>query len=245
MSESAEQNRLDRQLEKQTRELEAVHAEVSGLLYSICHDLRSPLHAIQGFSEALEDEYRDRLDEQGREFLGRVRTSATRMDQLMSDLYRLAQVSRSELHRQRIDLSEIAESIASSLSQSDPERKVEFSIERGLTADGDPAMLRIVFENLLQNAWKFTRTHPAATIEVGSEERDHHRILHVRDDGVGFDASYAARLFAPFQRFHGRAEFEGNGIGLAVVRRIIHRHGGRVWAVGEVEKGTTVYIELE
>lgn len=235
----------ERRLAKQARELEAVHAEVSGLLYSICHDLGSPLHTISGFSEALDEEYGDGIDPEGRNFLGRVRASSRRMEEMIADLHRLAQVSRSELRRQNVNLSEIAEAIAESLRQSDPQRDVAFSIEPGLTMQGDPGLMRIVLENLLQNAWKFTRTHPAATIAVGSEAGENSPIFYVRDDGVGFDPKYAARLFLPFQRLHPRAEFEGNGIGLAIVQRILHRHGGRVTAAGSVDEGATVFIVLE
>ena len=240
MIESAEER-----LARQARQLEALHAEVSGLLYAICHDLASPLHTIGGFSEALDEEYGDGIDPDGRVFLERVRTSSKRMEEMFADLQRLAQVSRSELRRQKLNLSEIAESIAESLRQSDPQRAVVFSIEPGLTMEGDPGLMRIALESLLQNAWKFTRTHPAATISIGRETREDSRIFYIRDDGAGFDPKHASRLFKPFQRLHTRAEFEGNGIGLAIVRRIIHRHGGRVSAAGSVEEGATVFIELE
>lgn len=227
----------------QDRELQALHAEVEGLLYSVCHDLRSPLRVIQGFAEALEDE-RDRLDDEGREYLGRVVSSARQMDSMVADLHRLAQVTRSELRSQRVDLSAMAESVAAALRQAGPERAVEFAIERGLIVNGDPGLLRILLENLFQNAWKFTRIHPTARVELGSELRDGRRVFYVRDDGAGFDPAYAGRLFSPFQRLHARTEFEGNGIGLAIVRRVVHRHHGRVWAEGWVGKGASVFIEL-
>lgn len=245
MNDSARIEEQERRLAKKTRELEALQAELNGLLYSICHDLTSPLSTISGFSEALDEECAASLDPTGRDYLGRVRASSKRMELMIADLQRLALISRAELRCQTVRVSEISESIAESLRESDPQRQVAFSIERGLTMEGDPGLMRIALERLLQNAWKFTRTHPSATIEVGGETREDSRCFYVRDDGAGFDQKYAARLFMPFQRLHTQAEFEGNGIGLAIVQRIIHRHGGRVTASGEVEKGATISIELE
>lgn len=231
-------------LKKVTAELEAANQELAAFSYSVSHDFRAPLRIIDGFSEALLDEYRNKLDGQGLDYVQRIRDAAARMDLLINRLLELARVSQGELRREPVSLSEIAESIAAELKQSEPARNVHFSIEPGLTVQGDPRLLRIVFENLLRNSWKFTSKHPVATIEVGREQSGHRR-LYVRDDGAGFDQAYAGKLFTPFQRFHSADEFEGTGIGLALVQRIIHRHGGTVSAVGKVEKGTTVYIELE
>ena len=223
----------------------ALNRELADFGYAIAHDFRSPLRAIAGFSEALEEDYGDRLDDDGREYLARIRAAAARMDQLIDDLATLARASREELHVQTVDVTAVAESIAADLSQSDPSRAVAFSIGRDLKVEADAALVRMAFEQLLANAWKFTRNRPGATVEIGCAERDGRRAFFVRDDGAGFDDTYAARLFIPFQRLHTQAEFEGNGIGLAIVRRIAHRHGGRVWADGEVDKGATIYIAFD
>ena len=232
-------------LKKVTAELEAANQELAAFSYSVSHDLRAPLRTIDGFSEALLEEYGDKLDERGLDYLQRIRDAGARMELLINRLLELARVSQGELRREPVNLSEIAESTAAELKESDPARNVHVSIEPGLNVQGDPRLLRIVFEHLLRNSWKFTSKHPVATIEVGSEERSGHRAIYVRDDGAGFDPTYAGKMFAPFQRFHSAAEFEGTGIGLAMVQRIIHRHGGTVSAVGKVEEGTTVYMELE
>lgn len=228
-------------MSSEKEQLDAVNQELADFGYAISHDLRSPLRAITGFGDALAEEHGDRLDEDGREYLGRIRSAAARMDKLLEDFRKLAQVSRVELRRQTVDVTALAESIAAGFQESDPVRDVTVSIERGLTVEADPALLRVALEQLLGNAWKFTRKHPQATIEVGAGERG----LFVRDDGAGFDDAYAAKLFIPFQRLHTQGEFEGNGIGLAIVRRIAHRHGGRAWASGAVEKGATVHIDLD
>ena len=218
--------------------------ELAALSYSIAHDLHAPLRTIDGFSEALEEEYAGKLDEQGREYLRLVRNAAARMEQLFAALHRLSDVSRGELRRERVNLSEIARSAAAALRETGSRRNVTIDIEPDLTAEGDPALLRVVFEELFGNAWKFTSRHPAASIRFGSEERDGTRFFYVRDDGAGFDPKYAAKLFGPFQRLHGTNEFEGVGMGLAIVRRIIHRHGGNVWAAGETEQGVSIYFNL-
>jgi light-regulated signal transduction histidine kinase (bacteriophytochrome) len=243
VSEPVEQ--LQDALKKRTADAEAATRELSAFSYSVAHDLRAPLRSIDGFSEALVEDYRDKLDDQGIDYLNRVRGAAERMDVLIKSLGELALISRSELHRERVDLSGIAASIATELKAADPERNVQFAIEPDLTIEGDPRLLKLALEHLLGNSWKFTSKHSSAKIEVGSEQQNGHRLLYVRDDGAGFDSTFADKMFAPFQRLHPVKEFEGTGIGLAIVERIIHRHEGKVWAVGEVEKGTTIYIEVE
>jgi light-regulated signal transduction histidine kinase (bacteriophytochrome) len=225
-------------------ELEAAEKELASLSYSVSHDLRAPLRTIDGFSEALLDEYQNKLDDQGVDYLRRIRSAAARMEMLIGCLIELSRVSRDDLKRERVNLSELATSIASSLQKLEPARNVRFSIEPDLIVDGDPRLLRIAFEHLLGNAWKFTGRHATASIEVGREQRDGRHVLYVRDDGAGFDPLYAERMFGAFQRFHSSSEFEGTGIGLAMVQRIVHRHHGKVWAVGKVEQGTTVYLDL-
>jgi light-regulated signal transduction histidine kinase (bacteriophytochrome) len=237
-------NRGNDEVARLRAELEAMRKDLAAFNYSVSHDLRAPLRIIDGFTEALAEDYRDKLDDQALEYLRQIRDSTQSMEQLINALLDLSRVTTAPLRRETVDLSEMAQSIANDLEQSDPSRDVEFSIERDLTADGDPALLRIALEHLLRNSWKFTRGHPAAKIEVRRELRDGQTVFLVRDDGAGFDQAYAARMFTPFQRFHSAAEFEGMGIGLAMVQRIMQRHGGKVWAVGKVETGTTVYIDL-
>ena len=222
----------------------ALDQELAAFSHSVSHDLRAPLRAIDGFSEALEEEYADKLDEQGREYLRLVRNAAARMEQLFAAFHQLSDVSRGELRRERVNLSEIAQSVAAALRESDSRRNVTIDIEPDLIAEGDPALLRIALEQLFANSWKFTSRHATASIRFGSEERDGKRFFFVRDDGAGFDPKYAAKLFGPFQRLHGANEFEGVGMGLAIVRRIIHRHGGTVGAVGETEQGVSIYFTL-
>lgn len=234
----------DDALQQCAQELEAAERELASLSYSISHDLRAPLRAIDGFSDALLEEYGSRLDAQGADYLRRIRGAAARMELLIRCLGDLSRVSRDDLKRERIDLTAMVTSIASSLQKMEPARNVQFSIEPGLIADGDVRLLRIAFEHLLGNAWKFTSRHPAARIEVGSESRDGRRILFVRDDGAGFDPLFADRMFGAFQRFHSSSEFDGAGIGLAMVQRIVHRHHGKVWAVGKVDEGATFYLDL-
>ena len=222
----------------------ALDQELAAFSHSVSHDLRAPLRAIDGFSEALEEEYADKLDEQGREYLRLVRNAAARMEKLFAAFHQLSDVSRGELRRERVNLSEIAQSIAAALRESDSRRNVAIDIEPDLIVEGDPALLRVALEQLFGNSWKFTSRHATASIRFGSEERDGKRMFFVRDDGAGFDPKYAAKLFGPFQRLHGANEFEGVGMGLAIVRRIIHRHGGAVWAVGETEQGVSIYFTL-
>lgn len=245
MDDTLQIQKIRAELKKRTGELEAAHKELAALIYSVSHDLRAPLRIIDGFTDALAQEYEGALDERGVGYLRHVRGAAERMDLLINKLVQLSRISNAELHREPVDLSEMARSIAAELIRSDPSRNVDFHIPGGLTIEGDPSLLKVAFQHLLGNAWKFTSRHPAALIELGTEQRDGQRLLYVRDDGAGFDPTYAGKMFAPFQRFHAETEFEGTGMGLAIVQRIIHRHGGKVWAVGKVEQGTTIYMALE
>jgi len=231
-------------LKDDAEQLEAANRELASLTYSISHDLRAPLRTIDGFSEALIEDYGAKLDDQALEYLKRIRSAAISMNEMIVSLAELARVSREELRRERVNVSEIAQSIANRLQQKEPSRNVEVVIEPNLSVDADPRLMTVVFDQLLGNAWKFTRKHKSAKIEVGSENRDGTRILFVRDDGAGFDATYAAKMFGAFQRLHAAHEFEGIGMGLGLVQRIVNRHGGKVWATGEVERGATVYLDL-
>ncbi len=259
---------LERRVAERTAELEATNEELEAFSYSVSHDLRAPLRSIDGFGRALAEDCAAQIDAQGLHYLARIRAGAERMGQQIDAMLSLSHVARSELHRQPIDLSALAEQVAAELQATQPERVVKFVIRPGLTADADAGLLRVLLENLLGNAWKYTRKHPTARIEFGSlaggvwpmaKDRiqagqdggdqvpsaiSHQRVFFVRDDGAGFDMGYVDRLFRPFQRLHGVNEFEGSGIGLATVQRIVRRHGGRVWAEGAVECGATISFTL-
>jgi light-regulated signal transduction histidine kinase (bacteriophytochrome) len=201
---------------------------------------------FDGFSQILAEEYEAALDADGQDYLRRVRGASARMASLIDGLLDLSRVTRSQLRREQVDLSALAAAVAREVRDAQPGREgVEFVIQPGMQARGDQRLLRAVFENLLRNAWKFTSKHPTARIEVGQMEIGGETAYYVRDDGAGFEASYGHKLFQPFSRLHGAEEFEGTGIGLATVERIITRHGGRIWAEGEPERGATFYMTLQ
>ena len=231
-------------LKRYTADLEAANAELDTFAYSVSHDLRAPLRSIDGFSQAVLEDYAGKLDAAGQQYLQRVRASSQQMATLIDDLLKLSRVTRAEMRREPVDLSGIAQSIAADLQRSDPQRQVEFVIASGLEISGDLRLFRLVLENLLGNAWKYTAKHPRARIEFGVTQHDARPAYYVRDDGAGFDMTYADKLFVAFQRLHAPGEFEGTGVGLATVRRIISRHGGRVWAEGAVERGATFYFTV-
>jgi len=235
---------LEQRVIERTAELRAANKELEGFAYSVAHELRSPLRSMDGFSLALLEDYADKLGEDGQDCLQRVRAASQRMAQLVDDLLHLSRVTRREVHRETVDLSTLARAIAAELQEMQPERQVEFVIAEGVAAKGDEHLLRVVMESLLDNAWKFTARHPRARIEFGAAEYDGETAYFVRDDGVGFDMTYAGKLFGTFQRLHAMTDFEGTGIGLATVQRIIDRHGGRVWAEGAVGQGATFYFTL-
>ena len=234
---------LEERVAERTRELETSNRELESFSYAVSHDLRAPLRAINGFAEALLDDNLDQLDATGQDYLQRVAAAARHMGELIDALLQLSRVSRHEIHRQSIDLSRVARELADNLQVQEPERKVEWQIENGLHAAGDPELLRAVLDNLLGNAWKYTRGRDACRIAFGSEEQDGKPVFFVRDNGCGFDPRYRDRLFAPFQRLHGK-EFEGSGVGLATVYRIIRRHQGSIWAEGRPGEGATFYFTL-
>ncbi len=239
-----ERKRADEEIQRTNRELRAANKELEAFSYSVSHDLRTPLRSIDGFSQALLEDYADKLDSTALEHLQRVRRAAQRMAALIDDMLNLSRVTRCELHREKLDLSAMAKLIAAELREAEPARRVEFVIESGLTAMGDLQLLRAAMENMLRNSWKYTSGHPTARIEFGrSKEIDKHPFI-IRDDGAGFDPRYADRLFGAFQRLHTAKEFPGTGVGLATVQRIIHRHGGEIWAEGAVEQGATFYFTL-
>jgi PAS domain S-box-containing protein len=235
---------LEQRVRERTAQLEAANAELGVFSYSVSHDLQAPLRAIDGFSALLLDRYTEQLDAQGQHYLRRVREGASHMAQLIEALLGLSRVTRAEMQRREVNLSALAQTVAAELRAADPSRTVEFIIAPGLRVHGDPGLLRAVVDNLLRNAWKYTSKHATARIEFGCVKTNGQPVFFVRDDGAGFDMAYVDKLFGAFQRLHAKEEFEGAGIGLATVQRIIHRHGGRVWAEGAVEQGATFYFTL-
>jgi signal transduction histidine kinase len=233
-------------LEQKNRDLEVVNQELEAFSYSVSHDLRAPLRRMGGFSQALLEDYAERLDEGGRAYLRYVRESAQHMGELIDGLLALARVTRSELQSQKVDLSQLARDAAARLQKAESgSRKVEFVVEAGLTAAGDPRLVGILLENLLGNAWKFTGKRLHARIEFGQVPNGvKPAAFFVRDNGAGFDMTHADKLFAAFQRLHAPAEFAGHGIGLATAQRIVRRHGGEIWAEGQVGVGATFYFSL-
>lgn len=236
---------LERRVAERTAELEALNREIESFSYSVSHDLRAPLRAMSGFSRTLLSQYADRLDPQGSEYLQRIDTAGRRMGELIEDLLNLSRITRRSMRKKPLDLSALAQSVAEWLRKSEPNRKVAFQIEGPLKAEGDLGLLRIVFENLLGNAWKFTSKRPEATIAFGKLKQEGKPVYFIRDNGAGFDMAYADKLFGAFRRLHSQKEFEGTGIGLATVQRIIHRHGGMIWAEGAAGKGATFYFTLK
>ena len=236
---------LEQRVRERTAELEIANRELESFSYSVSHDLRAPLRAIDGFSQILLEDHAGRLEVEGRAHLQRVRGAVIHMQRLIGDFLTLARVTRQELNRARIDLSAMAESIAHELRSRQPERQVEYVVAPGVEANADPRLARVALRNLLENAWKFTSPHPTARIEFGATRERGRLVYHVRDDGVGFEMAHAGKLFRAFQRLHGAQEFEGNGAGLATVQRIIERHGGEVWAEGVEGKGATFFFTLE
>jgi light-regulated signal transduction histidine kinase (bacteriophytochrome) len=237
---------LNTGLQQAITELKVVNKELETFSYSVSHDLRAPLRSIDGFSQALIEDCLDQIDETGHDHLRRIRTATQKMGQLIDDLLTLSRVIRSDMHRESVDLSRLASHTCMVLQQSHPERLVEFNIQPGLVTSGDTHLLQVVLENLLNNAWKFTAKRLQAKIEFGllPAENISTYTYFVRDDGAGFDMAYAAKLFSPFQRLHSVTEFPGNGIGLATVQRIVHRHGGELWAEGVLDQGATFYFTL-
>ncbi|MDZ8053591.1 MAG: GAF domain-containing protein [Aulosira sp. ZfuVER01] len=236
---------LNQGLQRAIIELEAVNKELEAFSYSVSHDLRAPLRSIDGFSQALLEDYEDQLDQAGKNYLQRIRLATQRMGQLIDDLLNLSRLMRSEMHLEVVDLSLLARQICTDLQETRPGRQVECVIQPGLIAQGDSRLLQMMLTNLFDNAWKFTSKHTKAKIEFGKMPQESAiPVYFLRDDGAGFDMAYANKLFGPFQRLHRIDEFPGTGIGLAIVQRVVHRHGGRVWAEGVVEQGATFYFTL-
>jgi signal transduction histidine kinase len=264
---------LEERVIRRTAQLEASNKELEAFAYSVSHDLRAPLRAMEGFSSALLTSYKDQVDEQGQHYLERIQQASQRMGQLISDLLSLSRITRSELTSQRVDLCDLARDIHAELKKHDPDRQVIFILDEALIVQGDSHLLRIALKNLLENAWKFSATRHLATIQVGqmtladynlkNSDWDSRlpqsefskrpesfsgnlqsKIYYVSDNGVGFDMAYTNKLFTPFQRLHAMHEFPGTGIGLAIVQRIITRHGGRIWPIAQVGHGASFYFTI-
>jgi signal transduction histidine kinase len=231
-------------LEFQNAQLAATNKELESFSYSVSHDLRAPLRGIDGMSQALLEDYADRLDSQGKDYLGRVRLGVQRMGCLIDDLLNLSRITRAEIRSEKVDLSEMAGSIASELRNTQPERKADFIIRPKIEVKGDPHLMRVALQNLLANSWKFTSRQPRACIEFGQIAENGHSVFFVKDNGAGFDPAYSKRLFGVFQRLHSNADFPGTGIGLATVQRVIHRHGGKIWAESEAGQGATFFFTV-
>ena len=235
---------LEQRVAERTAELQAVNKELEAFSYSVSHDLRAPLRHINGFSQALLEDCEDKLDDSGKGYLNQVREASHEMAQLIDDVLQLARVTRTEMRREPVNLSELAASVVAELQERETRRKAAVDIETGLSARGDKRLLRIVLTNLMGNAWKFTSQRTEAQVTFGREQQNGETTYFIRDNGAGFDMAYANKLFGAFQRLHTTGEFEGTGIGLATVQRIVHRHGGRVWAEGKVDQGATFFFTL-
>jgi len=235
---------LEQRVRDRTAQLEAANKELEAFSYSVSHDLRAPLRAIDGFSRVVLEDYIDKLDDEGKRFLNIIRGNTKKMGQLIDDLLEFSRLGRQEIRTSGIDMGKLAKAVSEELKLAVPERKLKFTINTLIPAQGDQAMIRQVFVNLLSNAVKFTRPKERAVIEVDGRSEGNENVYTVKDNGVGFDMQYVNKLFGVFQRLHSSEEFEGTGVGLAIVQRIIHRHGGRVWAEGKVGEGATFYFSL-
>ena len=235
---------LERRVTERTMQLETTNRELEAFSFSVSHDLRSPLRAMDGFSQELLTSYADQLDDQGQHYLRRIRSGTQRMGQLIDELLKLSRMSRDEMRREQIDLSALAETVSAEIREREPERNVRFTAQQGLTAECDPHLIRVVLENLLGNAWKFTAKKTEATITFQRIEVEGRSAFVVRDDGAGFNMAYSKKLFGAFQRLHSDREFPGTGIGLATVQRVIRRHGGEIWADGAVDRGAAFCFTL-
>ena len=235
---------LEKRVQERTSELTAANRELESFAYSISHDLRSPLRAIDGFSHLLAEDYEDKLDHQGRDYLGRVRKAVQRMGTLIDDILELSRVTRQEMRREPVDLGRLAAELNEEIARAWPGKQPAISLPGRCLAEGDPQLLRLMLQNLLENAWKYSGRNPAPEIEFGCETLDGRQVCYVRDNGVGFDMAHAGRLFTPFQRLHKPEDFQGNGIGLATVARIVRRHGGRIWAESAPGAGATFRFTL-
>ena len=239
-----EKKTMERVVVKTRDAAEAANKELEAFSYSVSHDLRAPLRSIDGFSKALLDDYQEKLDDTAKSYLDRVRKATQHMGHLIDDMLKLSQVTRSEFRHEFVDLSSMVRAIFEKLQQNNPDRRVDVIIQEGVFVNGDPYLMQIALENLMDNAWKFTSRETRPQLEFGTTVKERKTACFIRDNGVGFDMAYVDKLFGAYERLHTHLEFSGTGIGLATVQRIINRHGGRVWAEAEVGKGATFYFTL-
>ncbi len=235
---------LEERVQERTAQLNNVNRELEAFSYSVSHDLRAPLRALDGYSQMLKEDYGDRLDDKGLALLDRIRANAERMGDLIDALIELARLGRAAMNRVPVDLSRLAEEIRREICEAHPQRTAQWSIQPGLRANADPMAAKVILSNLLRNAWKFTRAREEASIAFGAITREGPRVFFVRDNGVGFDMAYSGKLFGAFQRLHSASQYEGTGIGLATVQRLVHRHGGRIWAEARLGEGAVFYFTL-
>jgi signal transduction histidine kinase len=236
---------LEKRVEEKTRELSAINNELQSFAYSVAHDLHAPLRAVDGFSRVLLEQYSDRLDETGKHYLERMRLGASRMGCLIDDLLNLSRIAQHPLAPQDVNLTSLAHEIIDEITGEEPQRLVQFTVADNLVAYADPGLMRVVLTNLLTNAWKFTEMKDPAVIEVSAISDEDDQVFFVRDNGIGFDMQYADKIFAPFQRLQSAEEFQGSGIGLSIVQRIIHQHSGRIWAESSLGHGATFFFTLK
>jgi light-regulated signal transduction histidine kinase (bacteriophytochrome) len=236
---------LEFRVVERTAQLTAANEELAAFSYSVSHDLRSPLRSIHGFSQVIREDCGDRLDASGLDALNRIQNAAVRMDDLINGLLHLARMTQAKMHKSKVDLSQLAHDVERELRSFNDQRSIEFRVEDGLVCEADPSLIRAVLDNLLSNAWKFTSTSGTAIIEFGKySENTAECVFFVKYNGVGFEMHHASKLFSPFERLHSTDRYPGSGIGLATVQRIISRHGGRIWAESEPEKGSTFYFSI-
>lgn len=233
---------LERRVKERTAELETANRELNSFCYSVTHELGAPLRGISCFSSILLEEFAEGMAAEGKELLERIGSAAVRMGTLVEDLLKLSRVTRSQVNRKKLDLSRLAREIMEELRETTPNRELEVVIAKGVSVRWDPALAEVMLRNLLENAWKYTSGRPLSRIEFGALRQGGEKVYYVRDNGIGFDMSYADRIFRPFERLHRTGEYAGNGVGLATVQRIVSLHGGRIWAESEAEKGATFYF---
>jgi light-regulated signal transduction histidine kinase (bacteriophytochrome) len=233
---------LERRVAQRTEQLEAMNRELESFAYAVSHDLRAPLRSMSGFSQLLQDNPSDALDEKSRHYLKRINDASRRMSALIEDLLSLSRISRSELSPRTVDLSQLVNDVATTIRERYPQHQVDLHVETGMLVQADPRLLRIAIENLLDNAWKYTRYAEQPQVRVGSQTSDDGQTYYVRDNGIGFDMAYSSKLFGPFQRLHADPDYPGTGIGLVTVQRILARHGGRIWVHAEPNRGATFYF---
>ena len=236
---------MEVQVEERTKQLKEVNKELEAFVYSVSHDLRAPLRSIDGFTQIIMEDYSSDIRQEAMDHFQRVRNAVHRMENIIEGLLGLSRISRYQITCEEIDLSNLARQIENELRIVDPERNVRFLVQDNVTAYGDAHLLRVVLDNLINNAWKYTMKKSSATIRFGMSLCNGEPVYSVQDDGAGFDMLYSSKLFGPFERLHSSDEFQGTGIGLATVKRIISNHGGKVWAEGAVGKGATFYFTLK